>query len=109
MNIEEIKNYLTQFAAERGWEKYRTPKNLCMALSVEVAELVEIFQWMDNDQSLQAKNDENLIQQVSEELADILSYLVQIASVLKIDLDEAFWNKTQKNEKKYPTTTAQQS
>lgn len=102
MEFEKIKNYLDNFAERREWNKYRTPKNLCMALSVEVAELVEIFQWMDTEQSINMKNDKKLIQAVSEELADILSYLIQTASVLNIDIYEAFWNKTKKNEEKYP-------
>jgi len=103
MELDKIKRYLDAFAHERKWEKYRTPKNLCMALSVEVAELTEIFQWMDTEQSLSAKNDEKTKQHIKEELADVLSYLVQIASVLEIDLNDAFWEKTKKNEKKYPS------
>jgi NTP pyrophosphatase (non-canonical NTP hydrolase) len=101
MNLNKIKTHLDQFAQERGWEKYRTPKNLSMALAVEAAELMEIFQWMDNEQSLALENNTELMQSIKEELADILSYLVQISSVLNIELDEAFWSKTKKIEKKY--------
>lgn len=104
MEFEKIKCYLDGFAKERNWEKFRTPKNLCMALSVEVAELTEIFQWMDTEQSLAAKNDEKTRQHIKEELADVLSYLVQVASVLEINLNEAFWEKTKNNEKKYPAS-----
>jgi dCTP diphosphatase len=103
MEFEKMKRYLDDFTHERKWEKYRTPKNLCMALSVEAAELTEIFQWMDAEQSLEAKNDEKTKQHIKEELADVLSYLVQIAGVLDIDLNAAFWEKTKKNEKKYPS------
>lgn len=102
MELEKIRNYLNCFANERGWNSYRTPKNLSMALSVEVAELVEIFQWMDNQESVEIKSNEKNMQKVKEELADILSYLVQIAGVLDIDLNQAFWEKTKINEKKYP-------
>lgn len=101
MNLNKIKDHLDRFAQERGWGKYRTPKNLSMALAVEVAELMEIFQWMDNERSLSLENDVELMQSIKEELADILSYLVQISSVLNIELEEAFWSKTKKNEKKY--------
>jgi dCTP diphosphatase len=102
MELDKIQSYLDNFAKNRNWEKYRTPKNLAMALSVEVAELVEIFQWMDGQESVSIRNDEKTMQDIKEELADILSYLVQIASVLSIDLNQAFWEKTKKNEKKYP-------
>lgn len=102
MELEKIKHYLDNFAKEREWEKYRTPKNLCMALSVEVAELVEIFQWMDTQESMEIKNNEKNIQRVKEELADIFSYLIQISSILDINLYQVFWEKTKLNEKKYP-------
>lgn len=105
MDLKKIKIYLDRFAKERGWEEYRTPKNLSMALSVEVAELMEIFQWMDGQKSLLVKDNEKQAQSVKEELADILSYLIQIASVLDIQLEEAFWEKTKKNEAKYPISS----
>ncbi len=105
MDIKKIRDYLDHFAEKRGWQKYRTPKNLSMALSVEVAELVEIFQWMENEESLQVQSDEKKMQAIKEEMADILSYLVQTASVLNIDLEKAFWEKTKKNEAKYPSKT----
>ena len=102
MNVNEMRKYLDDFAKRRGWSEYRTPKNLCMALTVEVGELVEIFQWMNNQQSLLVKNDEKRMQHIQEEMADVLSYLIQLSGVLNVDLEEAFWEKTKKNEEKYP-------
>lgn len=97
-----MRKYLDDFAEKRGWNDYRIPKNLCMALTVEVSELIEIFQWMNDQQSLLVKNDEKRIQHIQEEMADVLSYLIQLSSVLNVDLEEAFWEKTKKNEEKYP-------
>lgn len=106
MNLEKIQAYLNHFAKERNWEKYRTPKNLSMALSVEVAELMEIFQWMNSEESFQVRKDPKTLSAIQEELADIFSYLVQIASLLEIPLEKAFWEKTKKNERKYPLSFA---
>jgi dCTP diphosphatase len=103
IDIDKIKNYLHQFGKERGWEKYKTPKNLCMALSVEVAELMEAFQWIDGEESTAIKNNEKLMQPIKEEMADVFSYLVQIADALEVDIEKVFWEKTKKNEQKYPS------
>lgn len=96
-----MKEYLDHFIHERNWDKYRTPKNLSMALAVEVSELMEIFQWIDGDESKRITNDPQKKEEIEGELADILSYLVQLAGMLKIDLYEAFWKKTTKNEQKH--------
>lgn len=102
MDFSKERAFLDAFAKKRGWEPFRTPKNLCMALSVEAGELVEIFQWMTEKQALAVREDEKTMAHVKEEVADILSYLIQFASVLDIDLEEAFWSKTKKNAAKYP-------
>src|SRR5579863_10165929 len=102
IDLGKMQNYLHEFGKERGWEKYKTPKNLCMALSVEVAELMEIFQWMENDESIAVKNNEQQMQPIREEMADVFAYFIQIADALDVDIERAFWEKTKKNEKKYP-------
>ena len=92
---------LTQrFAAERDWEQFHTPKNLAMALSVEVAELVEHFQWLPTGalDELDASKREG----VRHELADVLLYLVQIADKLGVDLRAAALEKMRLNGEKYP-------
>ncbi len=99
--FEEMKNYLDDFIAKRKWEKYRTPKNLVMALSSEVGELTELFQWIPENECLLIKKDSAKIKEIEEEMADVLSYLIQLAGVLSIDLNKAFWEKTKKNEKKH--------
>ncbi len=100
MDLEKIKKIITEFASERNWDKYHTPKNLSMALSVEASELVEIFQWLTQEES---KNiDSKDIQSVKDEIADILIYLIRIADKLDIDLEKAVLEKIKKNGEKYP-------
>lgn len=102
MDIKEVQQQLSVFADERNWDHFHTPKNLAMALSVEASELVEIFQWLTPEQSIEImKSDEK--EHVEEELADILIYLIRLADKLKVDLDEAVTTKITKNEAKYPT------
>jgi len=95
-----LRDRLRVFAAERDWEQFHSPKNLSMALMVEVAELMEHFQWLTEAQStgLPAENK----QAVSEELADILLYLVRLSDRLGVDLREAALLKLEKNAAKYP-------
>ena len=100
MDLEKIKRIIREFSSERNWDKYHTPKNLSMALSVEASELVEIFQWLTQEES---KNiDPKDIQSVKDEVADILIYLIRIADKLDIDLEEAILEKIKKNSEKYP-------
>ena len=101
LNIERIQDYLDKFIKLRGWEKYRTPKNLCMALSVETSELLKIFQWEKNVSAKIIIKNKKIMEEATEEIADILSYLAQLARILNIDLDCAFWNKIKKTEEKY--------
>jgi len=100
MDLEKIKKIIREFSSERNWDKYHTPKNLSMALSVEASELVEIFQWLTQEES---KNiDSKDIQSVKDEVADILIYLIRIADKLDIDLEKAILEKIKKNSEKYP-------
>ncbi len=98
--LEELKQQLRIFAAKRNWEQFHSPKNLAMALIVEAAELVEHFQWLNQDQSMRLAKKKQIA--VSEELADILIYLVRLADRLDINLTEAVQRKMQLNELKYP-------
>ncbi|GAB3626785.1 pyrophosphatase [Pandoraea terrae] len=92
---------LHQFADERDWHRHHTPKNLAMALSVEVAELVEIFQWQSEAES-QAVMQSPEARHVEQELADIALYLVRLSSVLGVDLNRAIEEKLVLNARKYP-------
>lgn len=97
----DLKERLRQFAGERDWDQYHSPKNLAMALIVEAAELVEHFQWITQEQSQSLSDDKRA--EVEAELADILIYLVRIADKLDVDLYRAALAKLQHNAEKYPT------
>jgi NTP pyrophosphatase (non-canonical NTP hydrolase) len=99
-SIEQLAKHLRRFAAERDWEQFHSPKNLAMALSVEVAEIVEHFQWLTEPQSREL--DAAKRAEVEQELADALIYLVRLADQLQIDLLEAAGRKLALNEAKYP-------
>ncbi len=94
---------LDHFAAERDWAQFHSPKNLVMALTGEVGELNELFQWLTEQQSKELTHDPQRKQRVSEELADVLFYLVRMADVMGIDLNEAAIQKLALNSEKYPT------
>ena len=95
-----LRDKLRAFAEARDWEQFHSPKNLSMALMVEVAELIEHFQWLTEAQSAELPAEDK--QAVSEELADILLYLVRLSDKLGVDLREAALRKLEKNALKYP-------
>ena len=102
MDIEALQATLRTFAAERDWQPFHTPKNLSTALIVEAAELAEIFQWMTPEQSATAHTDAVVREQISDEVADVLLYLIQIADHTQVDLKRAVGRKLVKNAKKHP-------
>lgn len=102
MDIEKLKIKLRKFSNDREWQKFHTPKNLVMALSVETAELVEIFQWLNEDDSLLKNLSEEDTTRVREEVADILIYIIRLSDILKIDLEQSILDKIKINEVKYP-------
>ena len=93
---------LRRFADDRDWGQYHTPKNLVMALVGEVGELVEHFQWLTPEQSLQVMSDATGARRVADELADVLIYLVRLADVLGVDLLDATRTKVEANARRYP-------
>jgi NTP pyrophosphatase (non-canonical NTP hydrolase) len=102
MKFSEMQADLRHFAAERDWQQFHTPKNLSTALMVEAAELAEIFQWMTPEQSLAAALDSEKKQRISDEVADVLLYLVQLADYCQIDIAKAATDKLARNAVKYP-------
>ena len=109
LTLEVLRHQLRQFAAERDWEQFHSPKNLAMALIVEAGELVEHFQWLTEQQSrdlavreVQDVKTRRKQLQIGHELADILVYLVRLADQLDIDLLAAAEEKLKVNAEKYP-------
>ena len=99
-SLNQLNRRLLEFARDREWEPFHSPKNLAMALIAECAELVEHFQWLTEEQS--RKLEAGKKQQVALEMADILIYLVRCAERLDIDLLEAANRKIRINEARYP-------
>lgn len=98
--ISYFKEKVNQFVEERNWKKYHTPKNLIQAMSIEIAELSEIFlfkEYMLND----IWSNNNLSERISDEVADVFIYLISFINSLNLDLTEIFLNKMLKNKQKY--------
>ncbi len=102
MNIPALQAALRQFAAERDWQPFHTPKNLATALMVEAAELAEIFQWMTPEQSQAAGADVTTHERIADEVADVLLYLLQLADHAGVDVAQAVSRKLVKNAVKHP-------
>ena len=102
MDLRVRQAELRSFAKERDWDQYHSPKNLAMALVVEAGELLEIFQWLTEQQSVDLGKSDAELRMAGEELADILIYLVRLADVLGLDLDAALGDKLEMNRRKYP-------
>ena len=103
-DLEKIRDSLRKFASERDWDQFHTPKNLALALTAEVGELVEHFQWETAEQI--AKFGPERKGEIADELADVLSYLVRLSDKMDIDLEKAFFQKIEKNSRKYPIEKA---
>ncbi|WP_251142104.1 nucleotide pyrophosphohydrolase, partial [Streptomyces sp. McG2] len=102
LTAEELQKRLARFAAAREWGQYHTPKNLAAALSVEAAELLEIFQWLTPEQAAAVMDDPESAFRVRDEVADVLAYTLQLCEVLGIDALEALAAKIDRNERRFP-------
>ena len=98
--LEGLVKQIRTFVDERDWEQFHSTKNLAMALVVEAAELVEIFQWMTEADSLNLSAEDK--QRAEHEVADVMVYLIRIADRLDIDLFSAVERKLSINRQKYP-------
>ncbi len=102
--MKELTNKIRAFAQKRDWDQFHSPKNLAMALSVEVAEIVEHFQWLTQAESNNL--DPVKLAAIKEEIADVMIYLTRLADRLGIDPVQAAEEKLRLNEKKYPVEKA---
>ena len=106
MDVAGLQAELRAFAQARDWEQFHHPKNLAMALAGESGELVELYQWLTETESREARSNVELARATSRELADILIYAAQLADVMGIDLDAAVAAKIESNERRYPVATS---
>ena len=102
--MKDLIQQIREFNKERDWDQFHSPKNLAMALNVEVAEIAEHFQWLKEEES---KNlPPKKLYEVKEEIGDVLRFLLNLSDKLKIDPIEAAKEKLEKNKQKYPIKNA---
>jgi dCTP diphosphatase len=102
VDISYLRQKVENFVQERDWTKYHHPKELAISITLEAAELLELFQWKEKEDLSQLKKNPELIQKMKEELADIMIYCINLANRTDIDISEAILEKLSKNEEKYP-------
>jgi len=100
LDLDEVRDFLRKFAADRDWEQYHTPKNLAMAIAAEAGELLEVFQWLTPEESSVLTDEQR--RAVADEMADVLQYLVRLADVIGIEVTDELWRKLRENKKRFP-------
>ncbi len=98
--MKKLQKDIEEFVAQRQWQQFHSPKNLAMALTVETAELLEIFQWLTEEESLRVN--EKTHNHIEEEIGDVMIYLTTLATKFDIDPIQAAMKKITKNKEKYP-------
>ena len=100
---------VSDFRDERNWRKYDTPKNLAVSICIEAAELLEQFQWKNDEEVSRMLHDANKKNEVSDEVADVMIYCLGLSDILNIDVAGAVKRKLEKNSRKYPALKAEVS
>ena len=101
---QEAINQVLKFRDDRNWKQFHNPKDLAISISLEAAELLEVFQWSGEDTVCEDKKDK-----IREELADVLNYCILMADICGLDMDEIIQEKVKKNNEKYPVERAKDS
>jgi len=107
INLESLKKKILDFTKDRNWDQFHSPKNLAMSISIESAELMEIYQWLDPEESLKYTRENK--NEIESEVADIFNYLILFCEKADIDLVEVTDKKLRDNEKKYPVKKSKNS
>jgi dCTP diphosphatase len=100
--IATLNSKVRQFLEERDWEKYHNPKDLAESICIEAAELLQLFQWIGPEESMEFRNAPAKVQRIKEELADVTIYCLSMANTLSLDLTQAILDKIVQNRRKYP-------
>ena len=98
---QETINQVLKFRDDRNWKQFHNPKDLALSISLEAAELLEVFQWSGSDTVCESKKDK-----IREELADVLNYCILMADICGLDMDEIVQEKIKRNNAKYPVEKA---
>jgi len=101
-NISYLISKIREFLEERDWKKYQNPKDIAESICIEAAELLQLFQWTEPEESEQFKKKPSKVQRIKEELADVSIYCLSMADAINIDLTSAILDKLEQNKKKYP-------
>ena len=101
---QETINQVLKFRDDRNWKQFHNPKDLAVSISLEAAELLEVFQWSGSDTVCESKKDK-----IKEELADVLNYCILMADVCGLNMDEIVQEKIRRNNAKYPIEKARDS
>ena len=102
-SLEYLILRIREFVEERGWERYQKPGSLAVSASIETGELLEPFQWLNDDEIDQYLKDEHYRSKLASEIADVMIYILRLADVTGINPFDAILNKMKENEKKYPS------
>ena len=101
---QETIDQVLKFRDDRNWKQFHNPKDLALSISLEAAELLEVFQWSAGDVECKGKKEK-----IKEELADVLNYCILMADVCELDMDEIILEKIERNNEKYPVEKARGS
>lgn len=101
---KETINEVLKFRDDRNWKQFHNPKDLAISISLEAAELLEVFQWSGSDTVCEEKRDK-----IKEELADVINYCILMADACDLDMDEIVREKNKRNNEKYPIEKAKDS
>ena len=107
--IHELKELIKKFCEDRDWDQFHNAKDLAIALSIEASELLEIFRWKSPEEVEELFKNEKKKEDIEDEMADVLYFLIRMAQRYDIDLSEAIDKKMEKNDKKYPVNKAKGS
>lgn len=100
--IGDLQSKARQFVTERDWNQYQNPKDMSTALAIEAAELMELFLWLNAQEVLEIKTNQQKFLAIKDEVADVFYWVIRLADILEIDLPTAFLEKLEKNKQKYP-------
>ena len=101
--INELKTLIESFVDEREWQQFHSAKNLSMSISIEAAELMELFQWMSLNEAQEAMKEGETRENAIDEIADVMIYAIAFCNRNNIDISDAIKQKMEKNNKKYPS------
>ena len=101
-SVNHLKQKLAKFVKDRDWAQYHSPKNLSMSIAIEAAELMEVFQWADIEESHKILKNKKKLEDIKDELADIAMFVMEFCNMFDIDLSSAVLKKLKKNARKYP-------